>query len=152
MQAYVEMKGRDYSQEATGLKLHLPEVTAANFNGKIVAIDSLFGELALVSYAAWDSYNFVTEIYTDAATLPASPYAQRERRALFDCVDTVTGRKFTIGIAAPDMDKLALPGTDAINMAHADVLAYITALETYSLSPEGNTLAVRGGKIIGRNV
>jgi len=85
------------------------------------------------------------------ATLPTDPYAQRETRVIFDCVDNVTGRPFKIGIPCPDLSEFAAYGTDEVNLLNVDVLAYTTAVNTFANSPEGNACTVVRGKITGVN-
>lgn len=149
MQPYVNFVGSDYSGESCNLSLYFPPVTGANYAAMQTLVTNLLDALATITLCGWRGYDFVPVVHTDIASLPASPYAQRERRAIFDCVDTVSGRPFVIGVPCPDMTDMAIAGTDAVNMTDTEVAAYRTVVMTYARSPEANNLNIVSGKVIG---
>jgi len=143
---HVKFLDRDYSNEPTSVTLYLADITPANYEQmRDFGIQELKDALAGISLLDWTSYDFVCEVHPDIGTLPASPYAQRERRAIFTCVDNATGAFFDIGVPAPDMDDTAQAGTDIIPLAQVDVAAYVAAIELLSVSPDGNSLTVVKG-------
>lgn len=145
-QPHVKFMDRDYSGESASVTLYLEDVTPLTYeNVRDVIIDELKDALAGVSHLNWGSYDFICEVHPDVGTLPSSPYAQRERRAIFKCVDNVTGAFFDIGVPAPDMDDTAIPGTDVIPLNQVDVAAYVAVVELLSVSPDGNSLTVVKG-------
>lgn len=149
-QPYATFNFLDRSAERSKMSVYVPDVTPANLDGTKAALLDLrtaISALCLCSMGA--TPELVSEVHSDVATLPASPYAQRERRAIFDCIDSVSGRRFDIGVPCPDMTDMALPGTDAINLADTEVALYVAALLAKSVSPEGNAFQVIKGKIIG---
>jgi len=145
-QPHIKFMDRDHSGEPTSVTIYVPDVTPGNFeNWRDVGIDAIATALAGASHLTWQSYDFVSEVHPDVGVLPSSPYAQRERRAIFKCIDNVTGAFFEIGVPAPDMDDTAIAGTDVIPLAQVDVAAYVAALELLSVSPDGNALTVVSG-------
>ena len=151
-QPYVRLYDKDHSWEPTSVSFNTPDIDNLNFeNYRDNVIADLAGFLQLVSYCQWANYDFVTEVHTDVGTLPSSPYAQRERRAIIQCVDNSEGNYFDVGIPAPDMSDMAVPGTDVINLQDVEVAAYVTALETWAVSPAGNALTVVKGIVKGVN-
>lgn len=152
MQPYVKFLDQDYSGEPTNFTLYLPDIDATNFEAyRDINIPALQAAIMEITHLEWTSWDFVSEVHSDVGTFPANPYAQREQRAIFKCIDTVNGREFTIGVACPDLDDMAIPGTDVINMTNVDVAAYKTAVELWSLSPDGNAFSIVSGKVEGVN-
>lgn len=153
MQPHVKLSAADFSGEVATMSLGLPNITNANFeNYRDTVIGNLVSALAGITLCEWDSWQMFTEVYTDVGTLPSSPYAQRELRALFTCVDTGTGKKFVVGIPCPDLADMAIAGTDVINLANVEVAAYVAAVELHTVSPQGNAVSVISGKLVGRNL
>jgi hypothetical protein len=147
---YVTYPGRDYSGEPYSVKFYLREdVTGLTFDDDVQWMNDFMTLLGEATLGAWLGLDAVTEVYVDAASLPTSPYAQRESRVILNCVDSVTGRPHDVGIPCPDLSKMAIAGTDATSVLDADVLAYTVALQTMAVSPEKNPLIVRSGKITG---
>jgi hypothetical protein len=150
MPQYVRFMARDYSNEPTSFTLYLQDITPANFAnvaGWVVNIEAAVE--AITTVTSWGDFDVISEVYNDVATLPTSPYAQREQRAIFECVDSVTGRPFVIGVPCPDLGDMGVPGSDAINLSNVEVAAYIAVLQSDAVSPEGNAFVVVKGKIIG---
>jgi len=143
----------DHSNEHSSLKMYLPDITSANYAATLASLGDMrnaIGALTLCTMGA--TPELVSEVHTDVATIPTSPYAQREQRAMFECADSQTGRRFKIGVPCPDLDDLGLPRTDEINFTNADVIDYLAALASHALSPEGNAFTVIRGRVEGRNV
>jgi len=151
-QPHVKFLDRDYSNEPTSLTLYLPDITPINFEStRDSTVLNLQAVLMDVSHLNWSSYDLIVEVHPDVGTLPASPYAQRERRAIFTCIDNATGSLFDVGVPAPDMDDTAIAGTDVIPLSQVDVAAYVAALELLTVSPDGNSVTVVKGVNKGRN-
>lgn len=151
MPSRVDFFTYDYSGEKSGLSLNLRNsASGGEYNNRLAEITALQTAIEGISVATWGNYDFVSAIYQETGSLPASPYAQRESRALFDCVST-GGERFVIGIPCPDLDNMAIPGTDAINLTDPQVLAYVAVVESDARSPLGNAVTIIGGKIVGRN-
>lgn len=147
---YATYPGIDFSREPYTVKFYLKEdVTPATFDDDIQWLSDFQALLGAATLGGWIGLDVVTEVYVESASLPSNPYAQRESRAIFDCVDSVTGRPHDVGVPCPDLSKMAIAGTDAINTLEVDILAYTAALASMAVSPEKNALVVRGGKITG---
>lgn len=149
-QPYATFNFLDRSAERSKMSVYLPDVTGGNLAGTLAALQDLRTAIAALCLCSIGSTpELVSEVHTDVATIPASPYAQRERRAIFQCIDSVSGRRFEIGVPCPDMTDVAISGTDAINMSDVEVAAYVTVLLAKAVSPEGNAFQVIKGKVIG---
>jgi len=143
----------DHSNEKSSLKFYLPDITSANYAATVATLGDMriaIQGLTLCNIGA--TPELVSEVHTDVATIPTSPYAQRETRAMFDCADSVSGRRFKIGVPTPDLTKLGLPRTDEINFLDSDVADYVNSLASNAISPEGNAFSVIRGRVEGRNV
>lgn len=150
--AYYKFMSFDKSGEPTSFKIHLLDIDGTNFEAHAGAI--LNDGIALVeglSLLEWKDVDLVSEVHTGSGQNPTNPYAQRELKARFDFVDP-QGRKGSLSVPAPDMDDVAQPGTDAINLADAEVAAYVNALEIWAVSRFGEPISVVGGEIVGRNI
>lgn len=149
---YYKMQSRDKSGEPTSFKVNLPDVTPANFDAVVGSdLTTFIGLVEDLSLSEWKDVDLISEEYLETATLPTDPYAQREVKGKFTYVAT-GGRKGSVAVPAPDLDDMAQPGTDVINMADTEVAAYKSALETYAVSRDGAAITVIGGKIVGRNI
>jgi len=143
----------DHSNEKSSLKFYLPDVTSANWLATLLSLGDMRNAIiALTLCSVGATAELVSEVHTDVATIPTSPYAQRETRAMFDCADAVTGRRFKIGVPTPDLTKMGLPRTDEINFLDSDVADYVNSLASNAISPEGNAFNVIRGRVEGRNV
>lgn len=152
MPSRVDFFTYDRSGEKSAVSFRLRDAgTGGEYNNRITEIGNLQAALEGLTLSTWGNYDYVSAIYQETGSLPASPYAQRERRALFDCVST-NGERFQVGIPAPDMDNMAIPGSDSINLTDPQVAAYVAVLVSDARSPLGNVLSVIGGKIVGRNI
>jgi len=150
-QPYATYEFLDRSGERSKVKFSLPDVTNVNFSATVTILnEDLYDALVAVSLCTVGLPELVSEVHTDVATLPSDPYAQRESRAMFECADAVTGRRFKIGVPCPDLGDMGIPGTDAVNLADVEVAAYITALGLWAVSPEDNAFSVIKGRVEGR--
>lgn len=140
----------DHSGEKSAVSFYTQAVTNLTYNDRVAENDDLKLALEGITLTTWGNYDYVSVIHSDVGSLPASPYAQREIRAIFDCVSS-NGKKFQLGIPCPDMNNLAQPGTDAINLLDAQVAAYIATLVAEAVAPDGGAINVVGGTIVGRN-
>lgn len=104
-----------------------------------------------VSLATLFSVAFRQQFVDDPATLPASPYAQREAGMRFFYHSNVTGKKGRLTVPAPDMANCALlAGTDLFDPADTEVAALITWIESY-VTINSEAVTVDSVMYIGRN-
>lgn len=92
-----------------------------------------------------------------SGALPASQDARRELKMLVRYQATVSGDKYTMEIATPDLSALTLETGDAnfIVLADADVMAaFVTEFESIVREPGNPTGAVTilKAQIVGRNI
>jgi len=140
----------DRSGEKSSLALTIRDAsTGGEFNNRLAEVAAFQAALEAMCLTDFQSYDYISATYQELGTLPTSPYAQREQRALFDCV-AANGERFKVGIPCPDLDNLGQPGTDAINLTDPQVAAYVSTLEAEAVSPRfGTALTVIGGRIVG---
>jgi len=140
----------DRSGEKSSVAFTLRDAASGGeYNNRLTEIGTLQAALDAMCLSDFASYDFISRTYLETGSLPTSPYAQREQRALFDCV-AANGERFKVGIPCPDLDNMGLPGTDAINLTDPQVSAYVATLEAEAVSPRfGTALTVIGGKIVG---
>ncbi len=147
----------DNSGEDTGVGIYFPQVTSANYDA--IVDDSITGAVGRVriAIAAISTANEVkrtvtAEIFNSAGTIPADPYAQRERGLLVRYTDTVTNKRAVITIPSPDMGSLAQTGTDVVDhVNNITAAAFVTAFELDAVSAAGNPVSVLAMSIVGRN-
>lgn len=156
-QPFVTYSILDHSNEVGRTRVYLPEITGANFDTvagddaleNVGAIRLAMNALILGNHL---KRNVLAAVYVDAATLPASGAAQRETKAQFTYRDTVTGDTYTLEIPTFDSETFAVQGTDNLDLTNISIAAFVTALETYAVSRNGNAIQVLSGRIVGRNV
>ena len=158
MPAYVTHSLIGYSGEQSGVKFYLPDVTAAHYddvtgNGPTDNVGALRLGLAAITLLNYTRHTVTTEQYGDAGTLPSSPYAQREIKLLVSYRDTVTSKKYRVEIPGPNLANLAQAGTDVVDHVNNIVAAaFVAVMEANAVSPDGNTIAVEGMRIVGRRL
>lgn len=146
------------SGETSRSQVHVPDLTAANFDTvtgegaaeNVGEIKSALDAITLMNNTQ-RSIQVITGI--DAASLPASAFAQREIKLFVQYVDDVTAKKYSFTVPGPDLSLIAQTGTDVVDhTSNAFAAALVTALETYAVSPDQNAISVTGMRIVGRNV
>ena len=90
------------------------------------------------------------EVDTSSGSLPSAADAQREWAIRFTYKDLTTNRKYSFTVPAP-VDAVVQSGTDEVDGGNLLIAAFITAVEAYCKSPDGNDIDVQSGRIIGRN-
>lgn len=158
MPAYVTHSMIGFSGEPSSVTFYLPDVTSVNYDdvtGNTVGdnVGSLRLALGAISLLNFVRHTVTTEQHADSGALPTEPYAQREIKLLVNYRDTVTAKKYRIEIPGPDLAALAQAGTDVVDhTSNATAVAFVTAMETYARSVDGNLITVEGMRIVGRRL
>lgn len=84
-------------------------------------------------------------------TRPANAFAQREVGVRFFYSDDVTGQKYNVTVATPDLTAVATPGSDEVLLTDAEIAPMVTFIEGSTISPDGNAVTVDRAVIVGRN-
>jgi len=150
MPATVSYKVIDHSGEYSVVKLNVPEINETNYvaiEGFAVALQS-----AIVALSAGNIASRQLTAYTVPVndSFPADPAAQREVGLRLFYKDTVNAKKFHVTIPAPDLDLIAVEGTDYVDMSLSAVAAVTDAMELFMVSPYGNPVSFYRGVIVGR--
>lgn len=146
----------DASGEQSSFQIGTPTLNVGN-------IENFTSEVATNAYAdlvaAIDALTLMTRqkgTVTAKATeyingAPADQNAQRERKLLLKFQDNVTGLKGTCTVPGVNLSLVAQAGTDAVDLAQAQVAALVTVLEANYVSNAGNAITFYEARHVGRN-
>lgn len=116
------------------------------------------GQLALQNAVSGISLGVIQTANLTISTVVSGSYptdqlAQRELKVLVGYSDDVNGKKYTMTVPAPDVSLLTIAaGTDLIDITTGtEVLALVSAIETYGRSELGNAITVNYMRLVGRN-
>ena len=148
----------DKSNEVGRVGFYLPDMDNTNY--ETVSSDLVLGNVGDIRLAMNDIIlgnhlrrSVTSDIYEDAATLPASGFAQREFKAQFTYRDTVTAETFTFEVPTFDTGTYAQDGTDELNLADGGNLeAFKDAVEANAVSRNGNAIEIVNARIVGRSI
>lgn len=146
----------DSSNETSRVSFHLPDITAANYEGATGdGIGESVGEVRLALNPLILGNHLrrtvTSDVYVDAAVLPAAG-AMREIKARFTYRDTVNARLGSFEVPTFDAATYGTQGTDILDLTQTDLAAFVTAVETHMRSRDGNTIQIVSGEIVGRNI
>jgi len=151
MATVANWKIRDYSNELSGFRHFVPDVTAANFDATITALTAL--NVAVAAVTKGNIVGQTVSIDTGIAgadLIPSDPFAQREIGARFYYTDTVTGQKGNFTIPCADLDLIGQQGTDNLDLTLSVMAQVVAAFEALAVSSGGNAIVVTSAKIVGR--
>lgn len=144
----------DHSNEQSTVRLYTPDIDGTNIAA--YSDDTLGGNMGdmRLAISALSEMNqlrrqLVALKIADAATLPASASAQRERKALVTYRDTVTAKLYSITIPGFNMVG-AEQGTDILDLDVAQWVAFRAAFEANHVSELGNPVQIVSAKHVGR--
>lgn len=156
MPGHVNFSILDSSGETSRVGFHLNDINAANYEGTTGDLPGQFvGELRLAMNPLILGNHLkrtvVSDVYTDPATLPA-PGAMREIKARFTYRDTVNARLGSFEVPTFDSASYASQGTDVIDLTQADLAAFVSAVESSTVSRDGNGIQIVSAEVVGRNI
>lgn len=142
----------DHSAENSGVLLNMAAIEddGSNIPDIITSMGLLKTAIALVTLLNFTNITASVTLDRTPATLPSSVYAQRELALRFLYTDTVTNKKYSYTVPAPDTSFIAA-GTDEIPLSNLAIAAFITVVEANCVSPDGNPITHTGVRLVGRN-
>lgn len=146
------------SGEPSATKVHIPDLTAANFDNSVdEGAGGVIGDLkaALDAITLMNNVQRSIQVVTgvDPGSLPSEPYAQREIKLYVSYIDTVTAKKYSFTVPGPDLSLIAQTGTDIVDhTSNVLAIALTTQFEANCVSPDGNAVAIHQMRLVGRNV
>lgn len=143
----------DYSNEKSSFGITSVTANAGNLAAQQTLYATLFGATEDLTIGEVVKQQMALVIY-DTPAIPTSPYAQREMKWLVTYVGDVSGKSFSIEIAAPDITDNVAPNTDIADLSSTDWTAWVAAFEAYAKSPDNGTEAVTvvRARLVGRNI
>lgn len=144
---------RDRSGELSNVGFNIGFVTTLNLTAQLTNTGNLKNAIDAITLGVIARDEM--KVYTNDldASLPVSPYANRESKFLVRYHDS-TAAVSTFEIPAPDLAMVGLlqSGTDFINLLQPEIDDFVQAFQTAALSPAGNAVVVDSIEIVGRNI
>lgn len=141
----------DRSMEATSVNFYVPELTNANYDAVVAAIDALETAALLITDCSHvnTSFSHVTEIASFAVA--SEHTAQREIGLRVTYRDTVNGKVGSFIIPGPTEGAYPNAGTDVIPLDNVVAAAFILVFEANAVSRDGNAVEVVQIRFVGRS-
>jgi len=153
MTSQVTVSVRDYSEEVSTCRLHVPEMTAANHDAVATSGLALASAVENITDGIVNKWVLVHSINKLSNQLGSTDdESRRERKMMVQYEDNVTLDVYTVEIPSPDMSILTYDGkTDKILLTDGAAMAgFVTAFEGNAVSPAGNAVTVIGAYVTGR--
>jgi len=143
----------DESGERTSCSFEGVDLTSANYDAQLVLIGAVKTAMDALALGTFNKMTIST-ITDGAATLPGTPYAQRENKLRITYADDDDGRKFNTNLPTINLaDDGAVSGTDVWDMTQANPAALKTAMEAYVKAPgTGADITVTEMRYVAHNV
>jgi hypothetical protein len=144
----------DHSAEKTRTQLHFAPVDTTGDNGTLLTAGTgTIGEMqiALNLLTKLPDAGVVISLPFDTASpaLPLDATAQREVAIRWSYSDNTTGKKYRFDLPAP-IDDIVPTGSDDVNMAAAEVIAFKIVFDANCKSEVGNAVTLISGRFVGR--
>lgn len=146
---------RDFSDEYSAVRFSTTALAADGSNWATIVsnIDALQLALAAIVNGHIAKRTIIVEDDKVNDTRPATPYAQRENKWIVRYQDDVTQKKYTFQIPTAELVIMSDGGDDVLDIVGVTVAAtFVTWLETYALSPDGNAITVNSMSFGARNI
>jgi hypothetical protein len=145
----------DHSAEVTHTALHFEPLFSDASN--VGVLDTPAGSVALIGTALalitklpQAGTTMSVQLDTSTPSIPTDATAQRETAIRWTYADTTTGKKYRFDVPAP-IDDIVPTGTDEVNMASLDVIAFKAVFDAEVRSEVGNGVALISGRFVGRH-
>ena len=151
--AWISARFKDFSGEYSIMRIPVNDLevlqtwqTAVDYASDFAAAvaGAYLGVLQSISFT---QNNLITEDNSN----PVSGEAQREKGLRFFVHDSVTGDKSHVTLPTADWGTYAEPGTDLVDLAHAEIAPIVTFLEANMEINQGNSVIVDRAVLVGRN-
>ncbi|MCC7017837.1 MAG: hypothetical protein IT564_11610 [Rhodospirillales bacterium] len=152
-QHYYGVTVKDYSNEDSSTRVSFGAVTAVSIAGLLTQIGDLRTALGNIILGTIARDRWVGDSTTISNVAPATPTAQIELKFQFTYEGDTSKKVYRIEVPTADPSK-TVAGTDQVNMADADIAAFVTAFEAIGRTPDDDTetVTVLEGRLVGRNV
>lgn len=142
----------DYSEEVSSFRFNFGAITAVSLPGFLTNFGALRTALGNIITGTIQKEAWVGDSTVLSNVPPADTNAQVELKFLLTYEGDTSKKKFRNEIPTPDTSKV-IAGTDQVDMADADVAAYVTAFETIARTPDSDTetVTVLDMRLVGRN-
>lgn len=144
-------KVRDYSDERSTVKFNITDVDETSWVATDTAIATLRAAMEALTIGTVESRTLIAYRENLNSDRPTDPNAQVESGLRLHYVDDDNGKKYFLTIPCPDKTILAQPGTDLIDLTGTLAAALVAAIEAVAVSPDGNSITVERGVLVGRN-
>jgi len=144
---------RDYSNETSNFGVTSLDVSSANLDAQLGLQTALSSAVENLTIGHLDKYTLAIEGLNSPIT-PSNVYAQREVKWLVTYQGDVSGKIFSLEIAAPNLTDNLNGNSDQADLGSTDWVAFIDAFEDFARSPDNGTEAVTvlGARVVGRNI
>lgn len=151
----VKITYNDYGAESSNVSLRMPTLTAANLDAAILAASSIYDAIAGAN-GICKGIRIKSELGNQYPILPnttqaADEDAQREMKWKVNMLDATAMKSPHFTLPCADLTYLDPNNRGYADMSNADVAAFVTAIETETLSPDGNAWTVQSIQFVGRN-
>jgi len=144
----------DHSNERTNTQLHFIPVVDNASNATLLdaatgIIPTMSAALDLITKLPNAGVTVSIPLETNSPTLPLDATAQRETAIRWSYADVVTGKKYRFDTPGP-IDDIVPTGSDDVNMAAAEVIAFKAVFDANVQSEVGNDVTLLSGRFVGR--
>lgn len=143
---------RDKTNEYSTVRFALPDVTAANYDATITAMDAIQTAISAMTIGSIASRSLIAFNDKIDDTTPLNPWAQRELGIRFFYQETTHGmKKYHITVPCPDLLVVDVSDKDHVDTENFTTSnALLTLLEAHMVSPNGRDIEFYRGKLVGR--
>lgn len=149
----LKLRGKDFGGEPTsvGIFLGTTAVSGANYAAFAASISALIADIQPLSYIPLhEQFIAIDEAVEDQAS---AEEGQREKKWRVRYVSTVTGKRYSIEIPGAILTGNLVAGTDFLNIASGDGLAFKTVFEAEAREPgTNNSVTVVNVQFVGRTL
>jgi len=153
MTSQLTVSVRDYSEEASSCRLHVPTIDATNHDAVVTSASALYNAVEDIVDGIVNKYTLIHSVTKISNVMGSSDVeSRRERKMMVQYQDDTTLEVYTVEIPSPNMSLLTYDGrTDKILLADTGAMAaFVTAMEANAVSPNGNSITIIGAYVTGR--
>lgn len=153
MASRVNFTIRDYSNELSSFGITSVTGNAGNLAAELAEAVTLSSAIENLTIGHLDKYTY-SIIPLDTPITPSNVYAQREVKWLVTYTGDVSGKSYSIEIAAPNLTDNLNGNSDDADLSSTDWAAFVTAFEAFARAPDNGTenVTVVSARVVGRNI
>lgn len=146
----------DHSMEKSNVQFYAGDITAVSLPGFLTEFGALRTAIENITIGTMHKEEWVGDRTVLSQTQPASAFAQRENKFLVVYRGDTSLKLFSLEIPTPDLALAGLFPTagDKVDLAQAQIAAFVTAFEQIARSPDSDleTVTVQEIRYVGRNL